>query len=259
MEIAVGFNSLTTTTHPPNINFPSSGQHVTTWLSAHKVSVAWVGGTGPQDPMARDTSHPYKTLKLPYYSYHETIRIMPLCEHTGQAHNYTCHSVLEGKKCHFLAEQTAKIGLKKFPKILKPSQNSKHQMSDMKKILYQASTNIRCHCTKFSHLCKRTPEISVRVQQYERRMYMHRHTYTFVHIRRVIQDFYNCSMSSLGSRPLRYILQIMFISQTTLFTYKNVQKNKRNTYCTYIKFLLLNLKQMFKVTPFNPVHILVGL
>lgn len=34
-------------------------------------------------------SHPYKRLKLPYYSYHKIIRIMPLCEHTGQAHNYT--------------------------------------------------------------------------------------------------------------------------------------------------------------------------
>jgi len=28
MEIAVGFHSLTTTTHPPNVKLPSSGQQV---------------------------------------------------------------------------------------------------------------------------------------------------------------------------------------------------------------------------------------
>ena len=59
-------------------------------------------------------SHPYKTLKLPYDLYHKIIRIMPLCEHTGQAHNYTRHSVFEGQKSHFLAEHTAQIGLKNF-------------------------------------------------------------------------------------------------------------------------------------------------
>ena len=42
MEIAVGFHSLTTTTHPPDINLPSSGKQVTARLSAHKVSVARV-------------------------------------------------------------------------------------------------------------------------------------------------------------------------------------------------------------------------
>lgn len=40
-------------------------------------------------------SHPCKTLKLPYYSCHKIIRIMLLYEHSGQAHNYTRHSVLE--------------------------------------------------------------------------------------------------------------------------------------------------------------------
>ena len=48
MEIAVGFNSLTTTTHPPNVNLPSSGQQVTARLSARKVSVA--GETGSKIP-----------------------------------------------------------------------------------------------------------------------------------------------------------------------------------------------------------------
>jgi len=42
----VGFHPLTTTTHPPNIKLPFSGQLVTSRLSAHKVSVT--GGTGPK-------------------------------------------------------------------------------------------------------------------------------------------------------------------------------------------------------------------
>jgi len=50
MEIAVGFHFLTTTTHPPNVNLPSSGQQVTARLSAHKVSFAGRGGTGPKTP-----------------------------------------------------------------------------------------------------------------------------------------------------------------------------------------------------------------
>ena len=54
MEIAVGFHSLTTTTHPPNVNLPSSGQQVTARLSARKVSVA--GGNRAQDPLVRDTT-----------------------------------------------------------------------------------------------------------------------------------------------------------------------------------------------------------
>jgi hypothetical protein len=45
-ETAVGFHSLMTTTHPPNINLPSSGQQVTARLSARKVYVT--GGTGPK-------------------------------------------------------------------------------------------------------------------------------------------------------------------------------------------------------------------
>ena len=48
MEITVGFRSLTTTTHPPIVNLPSSGQQVTARLSARKVSVS--GGTGPKIP-----------------------------------------------------------------------------------------------------------------------------------------------------------------------------------------------------------------
>ena len=69
---------------------------------------------------------------------------MPLCEHTGQAHNYTQHSVLGGKKKPLFGRTHCQDRIKKFPQILKPSQNSKHHMTDMKKILYQASTNIRC-------------------------------------------------------------------------------------------------------------------
>jgi len=54
MEIAVGFDSLTTTTHPPNVNLPSSGQQVTARLSARKVSVA--GGNRAQNPLIKDTT-----------------------------------------------------------------------------------------------------------------------------------------------------------------------------------------------------------
>jgi len=54
MEIAIGFNSLTTTTHPPNVKLPSSGQQVTARLSARKVSVT--GGNRAQDPLVRDTT-----------------------------------------------------------------------------------------------------------------------------------------------------------------------------------------------------------
>jgi len=49
MEIVVGFHSLTTTTHPPNVNLPSSGQQVTARLSARKVSVAGEK-QGPRPP-----------------------------------------------------------------------------------------------------------------------------------------------------------------------------------------------------------------
>ena len=43
----MGFHFLTTTTHPPNVNLPFSGQQVTARLSAHKVSVAGRVGVGP--------------------------------------------------------------------------------------------------------------------------------------------------------------------------------------------------------------------
>ena len=45
-----GFHSLTTTTHPPNANLPSSWQPATAWLSARKVCVAGGGETGPKTP-----------------------------------------------------------------------------------------------------------------------------------------------------------------------------------------------------------------
>jgi len=53
MEITVGINSLTTTTDPPNVNLPSSGQNFTPRLSARKVSVA--GRNRAQDPLVRNT------------------------------------------------------------------------------------------------------------------------------------------------------------------------------------------------------------
>jgi len=54
MDITVDFNSLTSTTHPPNFNLPSSGQHVTARLSALKVSVA--GAKRAEDPLVVDTN-----------------------------------------------------------------------------------------------------------------------------------------------------------------------------------------------------------
>ena len=51
----MGFHSLTTTTHPPNVNLPSSGQQSTARLSAHKRSFSsW--GTGPKTPWS-ETLH----------------------------------------------------------------------------------------------------------------------------------------------------------------------------------------------------------
>jgi hypothetical protein len=112
------------------------------------------------------------------------------------------------KKATFLGRTHYQDRIKKFPKILKPSQNSDHQMSDMKKILYQTSTNIRCQRTKFCHLSERTPEnLHPCVWQHERHKHTHTHTHTqtyiyiyiyiyththththaFVHIHRVIQ------------------------------------------------------------------------
>ena len=46
----MGFHSLTTTTHPSNVNLPSSGHQVTARLSARRISVAGGGGTGPKTP-----------------------------------------------------------------------------------------------------------------------------------------------------------------------------------------------------------------
>jgi len=45
----VGFQSLMTTTHPTNVNLPSSGQQVTARLSPRKVSVTG-GEQGPRPP-----------------------------------------------------------------------------------------------------------------------------------------------------------------------------------------------------------------
>jgi hypothetical protein len=64
METAVGFHSLTTTTHPPNVNLPSSGQQVTARLSARKVSVT--RGKRTQDPLVRDTTGSSSISKRPY-------------------------------------------------------------------------------------------------------------------------------------------------------------------------------------------------
>jgi len=50
----VGCHYITTTTHPPNVILPSSGQQVTARLSARKVSVT--GGNRAQDPLVRDTT-----------------------------------------------------------------------------------------------------------------------------------------------------------------------------------------------------------
>jgi len=53
MEIAVGFNSSTTTTRPPNV-VPSSGQQVNPRLSAGKVSIA--GENRAKDPLVMDAT-----------------------------------------------------------------------------------------------------------------------------------------------------------------------------------------------------------
>ena len=56
MELAVVFHSLTTTTHPPNVKLPSSGQQVTGRLSTRKVSVDGGGGERAQNPLVKDTT-----------------------------------------------------------------------------------------------------------------------------------------------------------------------------------------------------------
>ena len=67
MKIAMGFNSLTTTTHLPNYNLSSSGQHVTVRLSARNVSVA--GGNRAQDPLVRDSTYnpPTRSLRINFF------------------------------------------------------------------------------------------------------------------------------------------------------------------------------------------------
>ena len=50
----MGFHSLTTTTHPPNVSVQSSGQQSTARLSARRVSVA--RGNMAQDLLVRDTT-----------------------------------------------------------------------------------------------------------------------------------------------------------------------------------------------------------
>jgi hypothetical protein len=71
--IDLPFHSLMTTNHPSNINLPSSGQQVTAWLTALKVSVA--RGSRAQDPLVRDTTlhllqcHPYGCLYDIYFFY----------------------------------------------------------------------------------------------------------------------------------------------------------------------------------------------
>jgi hypothetical protein len=54
MEFAVGYHSLTTTTHPSIVNLLFSGQQNTTLLSARKISVA--DGNRAQDPLLRDAT-----------------------------------------------------------------------------------------------------------------------------------------------------------------------------------------------------------
>jgi len=48
----MGYHSLMKTTHPSNVNLPSSGQQSTAWLSARKVFVA--RGIRAQDAIVRD-------------------------------------------------------------------------------------------------------------------------------------------------------------------------------------------------------------
>jgi len=50
----VDYHSFTTTTHPSNVNLPSSGQQSTARLFARKASVA--GGNRAQEPLVRDVT-----------------------------------------------------------------------------------------------------------------------------------------------------------------------------------------------------------
>ena len=65
MEIAAGFHSLTTTTHPPYVNLPYSGQQVTARLSTRKVSVTG-GKQGPRPSgQGRYNTFPLPNLLVP--------------------------------------------------------------------------------------------------------------------------------------------------------------------------------------------------
>jgi hypothetical protein len=62
----MGFHSCTTTTHPTNVNLPSTGQQVTARLSVCKVSVT--GGNRAQAPLVRDTTIYIRRRPLVYVS-----------------------------------------------------------------------------------------------------------------------------------------------------------------------------------------------
>jgi hypothetical protein len=74
MEIAVGFHSLTTTTHHPNVDLLSSVQQVTARLSARKVSVA--GANRVQDPWSGTLQYmqpQIHTACIRYYNFEEIL------------------------------------------------------------------------------------------------------------------------------------------------------------------------------------------
>jgi len=57
----MGYHILTTTTHPSNVNLPSSGQQSTAWLSARKVCVnGW--GTGSKTPSSGTLQYVEQTM-----------------------------------------------------------------------------------------------------------------------------------------------------------------------------------------------------
>ena len=96
----MGFNSLTTTTHPSNVNVPSSGQQVTARLFARKVSIAAPGGTGPKIPWSgtlqvispSQRPLPDKTLfssVIPVVCFRT--KYINTCRKGSQKHNYNCN------------------------------------------------------------------------------------------------------------------------------------------------------------------------
>jgi hypothetical protein len=82
----MGFHSLTTTTHPPHVNLPTSGQQVTTRLSVHKVSVT--GGNRAQDPLVRDTTKD-----------NEGHRDELICEHDSENVDTIVHATPNSVNC----------------------------------------------------------------------------------------------------------------------------------------------------------------